>query len=112
MIIAIPVVGDKLCMHFGHCEKFALIAVEEESKKIISEEYVEAPPHEPGLLPGWLAEKGANCIIAGGMGQKAKNLFSEKGINVIVGAASELPVKVVEAYLDGKLETGPNCCDH
>ena len=29
MKIAIPVADGKLCMHFGHCEKFALIDIDE-----------------------------------------------------------------------------------
>ncbi|MCK7542001.1 MAG: hypothetical protein MZV63_69485 [Marinilabiliales bacterium] len=33
-------------------------------------------PHEPGLLPGWLAEKGVTDVIAGGMGQRAIGLFN------------------------------------
>ena len=35
------------------------------------------PPHEPGVLPGWLHHLGADVIIAGGMGQRAISLFGE-----------------------------------
>jgi len=34
MKIAIPIAGGKLCMHFGHCEQFALIAADAKTKKI------------------------------------------------------------------------------
>ncbi len=45
------------------------------------------PPHEPGLLPTWLQEQGADIIIAGGMGSRAQELFLGKGIHVVTGAS-------------------------
>ncbi len=112
MKIAIPVAGGRLAMHFGHCEQFALVDVDEKAKTIKTKEMLDAPEHEPGLLPRWLAEKGANVIIAGGMGSRAQGLFAENKIKVIVGAPAETPEKVVEAYLAGSLKTGDNVCDH
>jgi len=110
--IAIPVGNGRLSMHFGHCESFALIDADTEGKIITGRSDLEAPPHEPGLLPRWLAEKGAQVIIAGGMGQRAQGLFEENGINVIVGAPSETPEWLVTRYLEGTLQTGANVCDH
>jgi len=108
--IAVPVVEGKLSMHFGHSEKFALVDVE--GGKILSSEFVEAPPHQPGLLPAWLGEHGANLIIAGGMGSRAKGLFEQNGIQVVVGAPCETPEHVVEQFLSGELVLGDNTCDH
>ena len=34
-VIAIPVAGGQLCMHFGHCEQFALLDVDTASKQIL-----------------------------------------------------------------------------
>jgi Mrp family chromosome partitioning ATPase/predicted Fe-Mo cluster-binding NifX family protein len=112
MRIAIPVAEGKLCLHFGHCEKFALLDVEPNTKKIIKKEEINAPEHQPGLLPGWLAERGATVIIAGGMGSRAQTLFAERGIKVVVGAASDSPETIVNAFLSGKLQAGANICDH
>ncbi|MCK4547186.1 MAG: P-loop NTPase [Candidatus Eisenbacteria sp.] len=112
MRIAIPVAGGKLCAHFGHCETFALIDVDTEGKKIVRQERVVPPGHEPGVLPRWLSEQGANMIIAGGMGQRAQALFREQDIEVVVGASAEDPELVVQSYLKGNLETGDNLCDH
>ena len=33
MIIAVPMVEDQLCLHFGHCEKFAFFAVDTTEKR-------------------------------------------------------------------------------
>jgi len=112
MKIAIPVAEGKLCMHFGHCERFALIDVDETSKTILKREDIVPPPHEPGLLPPWLAERGATTIIAGGMGQRAQGLFAEQGIQVVVGAPADSPETIVGHYLAGTLQTGSNTCDH
>lgn len=111
MKFAIPTHQGKLCAHFGHCEAFALIDTDA-TGKVINETYVTPPPHEPGLLPPWLSQQGVNCIIAGGMGSRAQQLFAQQGVNVITGAQGEDPKEIVEQYLKGVLQTGANMCDH
>jgi len=110
--IAIPVVEGHLSAHFGHCEEFSIFDVDLENKKIIGQEKAPSPPHEPGLLPRWLAEKGVNVIIAGGMGTQAQQLFAESGITVSVGASADDPEKVIISYMNNALELGGNTCDH
>jgi len=112
MRIAIPVTEGRLSAHFGHCAQFALIDVKPDQKTIHKTQMMAAPAHEPGLLPRWLAEQGAEMIIAGGMGGRAQGLFQQQNISVVVGAPSEAPDAIVAAYLDGTLETGTNACDH
>jgi predicted Fe-Mo cluster-binding NifX family protein len=112
MRIAIPLADGRLSMHFGHCDLFALIDVDAADRKVVSREDIPAPPHQPGLLPRWLAERGADMIIAGGMGQRARALFAEQGIQVVIGAPSETPDRLVSDYLAGTLQTGENICDH
>ena len=112
MRIAIPLAQGKLSMHFGHCDQFCIIDVNTESKSIKTQELVTPPPHEPGVLPKWLAGMNVNMIIAGGMGQRAQQLFTQNNIEVIVGAPSEQPEKLVLAHLEGKLVSGENICDH
>jgi Mrp family chromosome partitioning ATPase/predicted Fe-Mo cluster-binding NifX family protein len=110
--IAVPIENGRLCNHFGHCETFALLDVDRDRKIIIRREDIPAPPHEPGLLPRWLQERGVNTIIAGGMGSRALGLFAERGIQVIVGASQPDPETIVRNYLDDILVTGQNVCDH
>jgi predicted Fe-Mo cluster-binding NifX family protein len=112
MKIAIPVAQGMLCMHFGHSEQFALFDVDPDKKTILGKEMLTPPRHEPGVLPKWLHELGANVIITGGMGIRAQNLFTQSGVDVVVGAPAEDPEKVVQAYLEGSLKTGANICDH
>ena len=111
MKFAVPTNQGKLCAHFGHCEAFALIDTDGDGK-VVNETYITPPPHEPGLLPPWLSQQGVNCIIAGGMGSRAKELFAAQGVNVVTGAQGEEPRAIVEDYLKGVLQTGANTCDH
>jgi len=112
LVIAVPVTDGRLCMHFGHCEKFALFQVDTAGKEILNFSQVTPPPHEPGLLPRWLDEQGVNLVIAGGMGGRAQGIFAEQGIEVIVGGPAEPPEGLVRSYLDGTLQAGENTCDH
>ena len=110
MKIAIPLEDGKLTAHFGHCQEFAIIEVEE--NEITKKETLVPPPHEPGVLPSWLHNLGTNIIIAGGMGGRALSLFEQNGIRVVTGAPSLEPEKLVQSYLNNMLVTGNNVCDH
>ena len=112
MKLAIPTADGKLCMNFGHCKKFAILEIDEEAKTVVGTKLMTPPPHEPGVLPRWLHEQGANIIIAGGIGQRAQTLFTQNGIDVIAGAPVAEPEAIAAAYLAGTLETGNNACDH
>jgi ATP-binding protein involved in chromosome partitioning len=112
MKYAIPVSGGMVSPHFGHCEHFALIDVDEGRKQITRKELVSSPPHQPGFLPGWLAEQGVSFVIAGGIGSRAQSLFLQNHIGVIVGTLESDPEKAVLNYLNGQLAIGDNICDH
>jgi len=112
MKIAIPLAAGKLSLHFGHCEEFALLDVDPDTKTVKDKSLLKAPPHEPGVLPRWLGEHGANVIIAGGMGQRAQSLFAQQNIEVVVGAPADTPEEIAKSYLDGTLKPGTNLCDH
>lgn len=109
-VIAIPVEEGKLCRHFGHCEQFAII--EAEDGAIQNETWLTPPPHEPGLLPAWLSEKGVTEVITAGIGRKAIRLFEQQRIRVHVGAEYKDPQELVTDYCRQSLATGINACDH
>jgi predicted Fe-Mo cluster-binding NifX family protein len=108
--IAIPLENGRLCAHFGHCQQFAIIDSENES--ISGETLVTPPPHEPGILPAWLAEKGVTDVIAGGMGQRAIDLFNNQKINVFVGAPQKSSMELASDLINDSLVAGANYCDH
>ncbi len=112
MKCAVPVSGGIVSAHFGHCEQFALIDVDEAKKQILKKELVNSPGHEPGLLPQWLAEKGVSLVITGGIGSRAQGLFQQNKIGVITGIMESDSEKAVLSHLNGILATGANICDH
>jgi predicted Fe-Mo cluster-binding NifX family protein len=112
--IAVPVSGGKLSAHFGHCEEFVIFSAKRDMGKAEVEPVgaLEAPPHQPGLLPAWLNERGVDVVIAGGMGSRAQSLFGQAGIEVVVGASGDDPKNIAQSYVDGTLVSGENACDH
>jgi predicted Fe-Mo cluster-binding NifX family protein len=112
MKYAVPVSGGTLSPHFGHCETFDFFDVDETGKTIVNRQSVRSPEHQPGLLPAWLAQQGANVVIAGGMGPRAVELFRQNGIDVVLGAQEIDPERAVLSHLSGVLTTGENICDH
>jgi len=112
MKIAVPVANGMLSLHFGHCQQFAVFDVDSDSQKILGKQMLDPPGHEPGVLPKWLHEQGADVILTGGMGARAQNLFTQSGIKVVVGAPANDPEEVVKQFLAGDLQPGQNICDH
>jgi predicted Fe-Mo cluster-binding NifX family protein len=112
MKIALPVENGMLCGHFGHAPQFAFVEIRDNRPQ--GSELKTPPPHEPGVLPKWLAEMGATHIICGGIGARAVELLEGAGIKVIAGVASMDPSRAVEGYLDGSIKPadGPTCGGH
>jgi Mrp family chromosome partitioning ATPase/predicted Fe-Mo cluster-binding NifX family protein len=109
-MLVVPVSGGKLTSHFGHCEQFAFI--ETQGGKIVRTEMHNPPGHEPGVLPQWLYDQGADVAIVGGMGERAQELLREKGIEVIIGAPMDSPESLANQYLSNTLVAGANVCNH
>ena len=109
-VLVVPVSGGKLSSHFGHCDQFAFI--ETQNGKITETQMRTPPAHEPGVLPRWLSEEGADGAIVGGMGEKAQQLLRERGIEVIIGAPMDPPESLANQYLSNTLVSGANVCDH
>jgi predicted Fe-Mo cluster-binding NifX family protein len=108
-LYAIPAVNGKLSAHFGHSENFVVIETQD---NVITKEYsLDPPEHVPGAYPQFLASHNVNYIIAGGMGQRAIDIFTQNGIEVIMGADSIEPIVLVQAHLGNQLESKENSCD-
>ena len=77
-------------MHFGHCERFALLDVDLDARAITVREDLTPPPHEPGVLPRWLAEQGVGLVLAGG-GSNVRWRFSPKRISAWSSVSRRMP---------------------
>ena len=64
--------------HFGRCPFFALIDVE--GKNVTGVELIDNPfysGHQPGQVPGFIKEMGADVMLSGGMGGRAIHFFQQ-----------------------------------
>ena len=111
MRIAIPVLDGVLSGHFGHPQFFAFIDLDEQGA-IVRREDIVPPPHQPGVLPGWVAQQGAKVVLVGGIGGRAVQLFEHQGVAVVTGCATDTPENLAAAYHAGTLKGGMNTCDH
>lgn len=91
--------------HFGHCDFFTLVHVEDGEVKDVS--VVNNPPHVQGgcqapvnLLHG----SGADAIIVGGIGLRPLMGFRQVGIDVYYGPYGETVAAVVQELLNGRLQ--------
>src|SRR5574344_700240 len=110
MRIAVASENGMVTEHFGHCEGFMIF--DAENNQIIKSETVANPGHRPGFLPNFLADRGVNVIISGGMGGGAVEIFNERNVEVVVGASGNAKT-AVEKYLKGELKTtGSVCHEH
>ena len=112
LIIAIPLAEGNPARMLGKCDKLAIFQVDQQSKKVLYESIHEAPPHEPGELPSRLHQLGIDVVLAGEMGKMARDLFQQKGIDVVMNVPPETPAQLVADFLDGKLATGDVVRDH
>ena len=107
MKIAISTEGDNVSAHFGRCPVFTIVELQDE--KIQTRQKIDNPGHHPGYLPQFLHENGVECIIAGGMGNRAQMLFSEKNIQTVMGITGNID-GVIEQIAAGTLKGGESLC--
>ena len=107
MKAAISTDADYVSAHFGRCPFFTIIDIE--GGKIKNKETIFNPGHRPDFIPQFLHERGVECIIAGGMGARATELFKEMNINTIVGISGKID-NVISQILNGTLKGGESLC--
>lgn len=112
MKIVIPTLEGKLCGHFGHCESFTFVEVNNNTKEITNIETIIPEDGVSCQSAGWLAQQGIDLVLAGGMGGRPLMTFAQNDIEVVTGCP-ELEIKeIVELFLNNTLETTENSCGH
>lgn len=107
MKIAVATENNYVSGHFGKCRQFTVYEVE--GKKILGQAVLDTTEHGHGLLPAYLASKGVGTVIAGGMGDGARQNLISLGISVVTVAGGTVG-EVVQQYLDGSLEVNEGGC--
>jgi len=107
MRVALSTDGDYVSAHFGRCPSFTILDIED--GKIVKKEIVANPGHQPGLIPEFLRQRGVDCIVCGGMGMRAMELFQEFGIQTILGVSGKIE-EVIDKIQKGSLAGGESLC--
>ena len=108
MRAAIPTENNSIASHFGRCPRFTVVEIED--WKVISKEEIESPGHSPGLLPDHFSSMGIDTVLAGGMGMRAQELFSQKNIKVILGIEGSID-NIIDDIINDRLIEGDSTCE-
>jgi predicted Fe-Mo cluster-binding NifX family protein len=107
MKAAISTDAGSVSAHFGRCPTFTIVEIED--GKVLRREELDNPGHQPGFIPRFLSDRGVECIVAGGMGQRATALFDEFDIKTIVGISGSID-NVIGKLSKGELKGGQSVC--
>jgi predicted Fe-Mo cluster-binding NifX family protein len=107
MKIAIATEGANVSGHFGKCENFTIVEIENSDVK--SKTVINTAGNQHGLLPAFLASHKVDVVIAGGMGEGARQNLISNDIEIISGASGNIE-EVTKAYLDGSLKSNDAGC--
>jgi predicted Fe-Mo cluster-binding NifX family protein len=112
MRIAVPVLDDVFCEHFGRSNGFFLCDVEEAPRRIGRTRTIRRPTGKGKCesLPDWLAQMGITTLLVGGMGEVGRHRFDQLGIAVSVGHRGADPLEVVSGFLSGSAGQEKNPC--
>ncbi len=110
MKIAIATEGSSVSAHFGKCETFTIAEIE--NSNIKNKSVISTEGNQHGLLPGFLASQGVDLVIAGGMGEGARQNLADNGIEIISGISGNVD-EAIEAFIKGRLvSTNAGCAGH
>ena len=110
MKIAVTYEDGQVFQHFGHSEQFKLY--ETADGKVVSSEVVDTNGSGHGALAGFLAARGVDTLICGGIGGGAQMALAEANIRVLGGVQGGADA-AVEAFLNGALHYDPDVrCSH
>lgn len=110
--IAIPTRGNVVDNHFGHCEFYTILTIEQDGQ-IVSNETIPSPQGCgcKSNIAGQLEEMGVTIMLAGNMGQGALNVLTTHHIKVIRGCSGNV-MEVATAFLNGEIKDSGEGCHH
>lgn len=100
-----------VAQHFGRAPYFVLATLEDGTVKTaeaLANPFAEG--HEPGQIPGFIQQQGAEVMISGGMGGRAIAFFQEAGIKTAAGATGTVG-EALQAYLTENLPEAAPCAE-
>lgn len=110
MRVAVTYDNGTIFQHFGHTEEFKLYDIE--NNEIVGEQVVPTMGSGHGALAGFLAAKGVDALICGGIGGGAQNALAQAGIRLFGGVSGSAD-EAVRALIAGNLGYNPDVhCSH
>lgn len=112
MKIAVPTREDMVDNHFGHCDHYTIFTIDE--GRIIETSTLPSPQGCgcKSNIASVLQQMGVTVMLAGSMGEGAKNKLEAHYIRVIRGC-SGIVANVVEGFLRGFVfDSGVGCGAH
>jgi len=101
--IAIPIFNQLLSENFGECNYYEVYEVD---KRVISVKKSFLPTEiSVSELPSWLKSEGITDIVTHKINRNIINLFAAEKVNLFVGIAVLSPGRIIDDYLQGKLES-------
>ena len=111
MKIAVPTRDNVVDSHFGHCAYYTIYTIED--NKVTAKETFPSPQGcgcKSNIAPT-LHNMGVEIMLAGNMGEGAKNVLRNNDIAVIRGCSGSTD-ELVEAYLRGEVKDNGEVCHH
>ena len=111
MKIAVPTRNGVIDDHFGHCAYYTIFEIE--NNEIVNSSRLDSP-QGCGCKSGIAADMeamGISVMLAGNMGEGAKNKLESHNIKVVRGCRGNIEM-VVRAYLIGLIKDSGEGCSH
>ena len=111
MKIAVPTRDGVIDDHFGHCAYYTILEIE--NNEIVNSSRLDSP-QGCGCKSGIAADMeamGISVMLAGNMGEGAKNKLESHNIKVVRGCRGNIEM-VVRAYLIGLIKDSGEGCSH
>lgn len=111
MKIAVPTREGVVDNHFGHCHHYTIFTVND---GVVKMKEILPSPQGCGCKSGIalvLRQKGVQVMLAGNIGEGARNVLEGQDIKVIRGCSGDIDA-LVKAYLAGEVIDNGEVCDH
>lgn len=111
MKIAVPTREGVVDNHFGHCHHYTIFTVND---GVVKMKEILPSPQGCGCKSGIalvLRQKGVQVMLAGNIGEGARNVLEGQEIKVIRGCSGDIDA-LVKAYLAGEVIDSGEVCDH
>jgi len=114
-VIAFASLGENidsdLSPHFGRCPYYVFVELDGSNVKDV---WLKRSPfingHNPGQVPQFIANAGANVIVSGGMGWRAIDWFKQLGVTPITTQPRKIR-DILDDYIAGRLQGAESCSE-